>query len=378
MTIIEKLNAAKENLKAVKAAVESGEKGAKELKDAIEAVKEAQAVVDAADEAKKLMDSLTPVKKDSEQAPKKKTIQTLGEFAVENLDVKSILNGDSKSAGTKYRTKAATDIHTAPQIITPDNKVVDALPELTLRTLFGSENISGNALTYFRMGATEGTAAVTAEGAPKPQIHVPSTPVTVPLTKVAGWFYETDELLRDAAFMKSAIDNRGMFELRRAVESYLATTLLGTSGIQTQAASQTLSADDIFKAMTKVQTATGYTADAVVINPADYETLRLAKDSNLQYYGGGYFTGAYGNGQVAPMPGLWGRQTVVTTAVAQGTVLVGAFKAAAAVVGKAGEGERIEVFVGDHDDAINNRVTVVVEERLLLAVRVPAAFVKIS
>jgi len=33
---------------------------------------------------------------------------------------------------------------------------------------------------------------------------------------------------------------------------------------------------------------------------------------------------------------------------------------------------------GDHDDAIYNRVTVVVEERLALATRIPAAFVKIT
>lgn len=378
MTILEKLTEAKENLAEVKAAVETGEKNAEELSEAIEAVKSAQASVDAAEEAEKLIESLKPVKKESENEEKKMEIKTLGDFALENLDVKSIISGMSKSAGTVYREKAATDIHTAPQIVTVDNTVVDVQKELSMRALFGSESISGNALTYFRLGATEGAAAVTAEGATKPQLHVPSNPITVPLSKIAGWFYETDELLRDAPFMKSAIDNRGMFELRLAVENYLATTLLGTSGIQTQAASATLSADDIFKAITKVQTATGYAADAIVMNPADYETLRLAKDSNLQYYGGGYFYGPYGNGTVAQQPGIWGRQTVVTTAVAAGTVLVGAFKAGASVIGKAGEGERIEVFVGDHDDAINNRVTVVVEERLALAVRVPAAFVKIS
>ena len=45
-------------------------------------------------------------------------------------------------------------------------------------------------------------------------------------------------------------------------------------------------ADAIFKAAGLVQTATGFQADGVVINPQDYEALRLAKDSNGQYYGG--------------------------------------------------------------------------------------------
>ena len=55
-------------------------------------------------------------------------------------------------------------------------------------------------------------------------------------------------------------------------------------------------------------------------------------------------------------------------------IIVGAFRQGASVVTKAGEGASIEVHRGDHDDAIHNRVTVVVEERLALAVRYPKAF----
>lgn len=380
MNLKEKLAEAQKRLVEIKAAVENGEKGAEELEAAIEGVKTAQANLDAAEQAEKMIKSLGAKKDEkADQEGKKTEYTSLGDFAAKNLNLSDVVAGKAKSAGTGYGFKARTDAHTAPSVITTDNRVVDLVDELNLRGLFGAESISGNALTYFQLQATEGNAAVTAQGATKPQIHVPSTPVTVPLAKIAGWFWETDELLNDAPFLKSAIDNRGMYELRRAVETYLATTLLGTSGIQTQAiAGQALSADDIFKGITKVQSATGYAADAIVINPADYETLRLAKDSNLQYYGGGYFYAPYGNGAVAGQPGLWGRNTVVTTAVAQGTVLVGAFKAGASVIGKAGEGASIEVFRGDHDDAINNRVTVVVEERLALAVRIPSAFVKIS
>lgn len=380
MNLKEKLAEAQKRLAEIKAAVENGEKGAEELEAAIEGVKTAQANLDAAEQAEKMIKSLGAKKDEkADQEGKKMEYTSIGDFAAKNLDLSAIVAGKAKSAGTGYGFKAQTDAHTAPSVITTDNRVVDLVDELTLRGLFGAESISGNALTYFQLQATEGAAAVTAEGATKPQIHVPSTPVTVPLSKIAGWFWETDELLNDAPFLKSAIDNRGMYELRRAVETYLATTLLGTSGIQTQAiAGQALDADDIFKGITKVQSATGYAADAIVINPADYETLRLAKDSNLQYYGGGYFYAPYGNGAVAGQPGLWGRTTVITTAVTQGTVLVGAFKAGASVIGKAGEGASIEVHRGDHDDAINNRVTVVVEERLALAVRIPSAFVKIS
>lgn len=323
--------------------------------------------------------------KGAKTAPKAETeAKTLGEYAEKNLDLSAMLSGASKSAGTPFGFKAATDAHLAPQIISYSQNVVDVRPENAIRGLFGTEQISGNAITFYQLGATEvpsgGSPKAVAQGATKPQLHVPYTPVTVALQKIAGWFYETDELLSDAPFLRSAINNRGMFELAKAADAYLATTLLATSGIQSKTYTQAngLTADVLFEAMMAIKTQTGYDADAILINPTDYAALRLAKDGASQYYGGGYFYAPFGNGQLETQPGIWGLRTIVTTAVAAGAPVVGAFKAAASVVSKAGEGASIEVHRGDHDDAINNRVTVVVEERLALAVRVPAAFVKVS
>lgn len=76
-------------------------------------------------------------------------------------------------------------------------------------------------------------------------------------------------------------------------------------------------------------------------------------------------------------PALWGVRTVVTPAVAQGTCYVGAFKLGGSVVSKA-SGLRVEVANTDQDDFVKNMVTIRAEERLALAVRYPAAFVKIS
>jgi hypothetical protein len=59
-------------------------------------------------------------------------------------------------------------------------------------------------------------------------------------------------------------------------------------------------------------------------------------------------------------------------------VLVGNFKQGATVITKAGDGQRVEIVTGDHDDRVANRITVIVEERLALATRVPSAFVKIT
>lgn len=358
---------------------------AEAIKSATEAVKAAQAAIDAAKEGEALIKSLGNAGADPEP---KRAAKTLGEFAVQNLDLTAMRLGAAKSAGTGYGFKAATDAHTSQQMLVVDQNVVDVASarELAIRSLFGAETISGNALKYFVLGAKEavsgGAPAVTAEGAAKPQFHIPVTSATATLSKIAGWYYETDELIEDNAFLRSSIDNRGLFELDLAIETYLMTTLLGTSGLgaATYAHNGDVSADDIFAAMMTVKGASNYNADAIVINPADYQRLRLAKDNSGagQYYGGGYFYGPYGNGQNAQQPGLWGLNTVITSSIAAGTVLVGAFKQGASVITKQGDGTRVEVVTGDHDDRVANRVTVIVEERLALATRVPSAFVKIT
>ena len=358
---------------------------AEAIKSATEQVKAAQAAIDAAKAGEELIKSLgTNDGKKADEQP----ARTLGEFAVKNLDLTAMRLGAAKSAGTGFGFKAATDAHTSQTIQVIDQNVIDiaSARELAIRSLFGAESISGNSLKYFILGAKEavsgGAPAGVAEGSAKPQFHIPVTSATATLSKIAGWYYETDELIEDNAFLRSSIDNRGLFELDLAIETYLMTTLLGTSGLgaATYAHGGSVSADDIFKAMMTVKGASNYNADAIVINPADYQTLRLAKDggNSGQYYGGGYFYGPYGNGGNAQQPGLWGLNTVVTSSITAGTVLVGNFKQGASVLTKAGDGQRVEIVTGDHDDRVANRVTVIVEERLALATRVPSAFVKIT
>ena len=317
-------------------------------------------------------------------AAKEAPVNTLGDFALKNLNLDAMRAGTARSAGTSYGFKAYTDAQLSQQVLETSPILVDVVRDLEVRNAFGSEQISGNALKYFILGAREDNSApapgTVSENNAKPQFHIVEGSATATLQKIAGWFYETDELIEDNAFLKSAIDARGLYELDARVEAYLLSTLSGTSGIGTDTYTygQDVDADTIFEAIMTVKTDSGLNADTIIIHPTDYQALRLAKDGNTQYYGGGYFYGPYGNGNVAQQPGLWGLRTIVTPNITTGTVLVGAFKQGASVITKFGDGARIEVFVGDHDDAIYNRVTVVVEERLALAVRQPKAFVKIT
>ena len=374
-----KMNELMEKLEAAETVEEINE-----AKAAIVAEKERQEVIA---EKSAILDSFKtaePVEAKEEPEPK-----SLGDWAVKHLDLSAVRSGASKSAGTGYGFKTYTDAQTSQQILSYDKNVVDtAMRDLEVRRLFGAERISGNALKYFILGAREDNSAPSPgavdEAGAKPQMHIVESSATVTLQKIAGWFYETDELLEDNAFLASALNARGLYELDARIEAYLLSTTLGASGINTAtyAYGAKVSPDDVFKAMMTIKAQSGLNADAIVMHPTDYQAVRLLKDGSGgtvgQYYGGGAFYAPYGNGAVNNQPGLWGLNTIVTSNITQGTVLVGAFKQGASVITKDNEGTRIEVVTGDHDDRIYNRVTVIVEERLGLAVRRPKAFCKIT
>lgn len=254
--------------------------------------------------------------------------------------------------------------------------------------LLGSGTLSGNAVTYFVEAAIEGAFTTVGETGQKPQLHnLPPTPVTDALKKIAGWWDMSDEMVEDLPFMVSEINGRGLYLLSMAEEAQLlngggqGTDLLGLLNrpliqTETQGASPDTSADTIFRAITKVQTATGLSADGIVINPADYQSLRLAKDGNNQYYGGGFFAGQYGSGGIVEQPPLWGLRTIVTAAIGAGTALVGAFQAGATVYRKGGV--RVESTNSDLGKFTTNVITTRIEERVALAVRIPTAFVKVT
>lgn len=378
MTLKERLAEAQKKLAEVKAAVEGGEKGAADLEEAIAEVKSAQADLDAADEAEKLIKSLGTEDVPSETEEKKMPAKTLGENFVEF--VKSAKIEKKFNVAAPVYVKAATDTQTSPAgavdfATTFDKNVVEAArTPLVVRDLFAAENISGSTLVYLVEGAIQGAPAVTAEGAEKPQVHFADpTPVTVSLAKVACHIKESEEYINDYPFLASAINGRLLYELGLVEQNKLVTDLLATSGIQTgtYAANATAAdiADAILQAAMDVQNGSGFAADAIMINPADWYKLRIAKDGENRYYGGGFF-GAQS------IPDLWGIPVCVTTAVAANTIVIGAFKACGSVVQNGGVG--VEATNTNEDDFVKNLMTIRAEERLALAVRRPAGFKKLT
>lgn len=381
----------KEKLAALLKELEAAEtlEDAKRIKGEIEAVQEQIALAEEKAGVLDAMKSSQPV------GGKAATVgaKSLGEHFAKEAEG-NIAKGHRFSFAASEFIKAAVVMTTpspiAPALTDVDTKLVEGYRRpLMIADLFGTETISGNAITYFvENSSVEGAFAAVAENGTKPQISFGDpTAVTESLKKIAAYYKESDEIIEDAAWLVSSINNRALYLHDLAEETQLLSGdgtgqnikgILNRSGIgsKTYANGGTVTADVIFEAMMAVQNNSGFAADAIVINPTDYQRLRLAKDSNNQYYGGGYFYGAYGDGPVAEQPNLWGLRTVITPAITAGTVLVGAFKAGGSVIRKGGT--TVEMVNTNEADFINNRVTIRVENRLALAVRYPAAFVAIT
>ncbi|SCX05952.1 phage major capsid protein [Mycolicibacterium fluoranthenivorans] len=325
--------------------------------------------------------------------------KSLGEHFVkhahESLVAKKGLSNVTVGAPDFTGRKAAADNHVVggwtegvPYLTDFDRTIVQApRVRLTIDDLLAQGPISGNAISYLVESALEGGFATVAEGGAKPQMHfLNPTQKTDALKKIAGFITLTDEFLEDADFLKTEIDTRLLYELAYMQEQQLLNgngtgqNLLGVlnrSGLQTEAsAGPDDNFDAVFRGMTKVETNGQLPVDGLVIHPNDYQRFRLTKDGNQQYYGGGPFAGQYANDGLVLQPPLWAQKTVVTPAIAEGTVAVGSWKLAATAYRKGGV--RVEAATQHASNFTNNLVTIRAEVRRALAVRKPLGFCKVA
>lgn len=390
MSLEATIKAKADELRELYALVEEGDaeaiKSANVIADELDELKNRKA---SADRFKSILGDLGDVNSNKGHAAK----ATLADEIADGVKGVNVGERFERSFDVNGIKAAATDVLTTPTL-TDLSTIIPTIPQdLGVLELFGQETISGNALEYFIALGFTGVPATVAELGEKPQIGPSYTKTSDKLTKIAAWWKESDEAVEDAPYLASALRDRGIYLLHKQEEAQVLsgngtdpnmTGVLNRTGIQTLNYTAATTSDNgdlakqVFRAMAQVAQVSGFNADAIVLNPLDYFALRTATDSNGQYFGGGYFTGAYGQGGVNVMPNLWGLRTVQSNSIAQGTVLVGAFKPGASIFRKTGSGLRVEIANQHDDDFTHNRITVLLESRLGLAVRYPQAFVKLT
>ena len=290
------------------------------------------------------------------------TMKPIDEF------VKTVGEMTDRKSGASFHFKAASDVVIAPEIADIDRSIAPQAKRNAVADYFTGATISGNAITYFLQGAYEGTPAVTAQGAKKPVNSTSFEGITLPLSKIAAYIKETDEILADAPFLASEVQNSLIYQIGKVEDSTVVGSITGTSGIgvaEYDTSEDETLADGILKGILDVKANSAYDASVVIVNPADLFALMSAKDANKQYIGGGYFTGAYGNGTYTMPSSIWGVPVFASSDITSGEAIVAAREAVK--VWKKG-GIDVRVFEQNEDDAIYNRVTLVGEERMAVAV----------
>ena len=288
---------------------------------------------------------------------------------IEEFTKKCAEISDKKAGARMHFEKAYNSVVTAPQIADVDRSIAPVGRRVSAASLFQETQISGNAITYFLEGAfeTNGDISATAQNNKKPQVSTSFAPTTLALSKLAAWLKETDEILTDAPFLASECQNTLMHQLGKVEDNYVINAIGSTVGIgaETYDGTTVTFADGILASIMKVKAESAFDASVVVLNPADIVSLMTAKDSNKQYYGGGYFVGAYGNGAVGIPSSIWGVPIYASSKVSQGSALVAAREA---VKTWRKGGMDVAIAAENEDDFLYNRVTLRAEVRLATAV----------
>lgn len=408
-TIHERLEEARAKGADILAAADRGEDvDVADLKAAGEEVTKLEALAKEADAARSMFKSMGTAR----EAVKSAEVETpapAGSLG-EQVAAAFIKSGTLSALGAQvqhtrgefYSSKAPGDPTTTANAVTGngltvaltdvDKNVVKpyALP-FSVASWLSSGTLSGNSLTYFvanEWTSSSGRPGVVGENGKKPAATAPAFETkTLPLRKIAGWVAQSDEMAEDAGFLSSLINEQLLDELKKAEEEQIIsgtgtgndlTGILATPGIFSETVATTAAKDvleSMYKVKTKIEAASGLSVDAVIVNPEDIAGIRLATDSNGQYLFGGPAYAPYGNGPFVADLNAFGVPIYVSKAVPPKTVLVGSSKGA--TVYRKG-GVRVEVSNNVNDDFLYNRFRVLAEERLLLAVKQPKAFGKLT
>ena len=248
---------------------------------------------------------------------------------------------------------------------------------LRVRDLLAVGTTSSNAIEFVREKTFTNDAAPVAENTKKPESVIAFEQDSTTVKTLAHWIPASRQILDDASQLQSYIDARMLYGLNLVEDNQLMNgdgtganlkglTKYATAFDETLATSSTNKLDRIADAILQVWL-TGFPANGMYMHPKDTNELRKLKDTIGRYL--------FANPESATVPMPWGMRVVETTAVKEGTALVGSFALAAQVFDR--QTATIDIADQDQDNFVKNMITIRAEERLALAVYYPSAIVSL-
>lgn len=294
---------------------------------------------------------------------------------------KALLRGGSSTSGQAFvledHRPGYLDILQAPL------NIIDIIP----RTPTDSDTIE-----YVQESTFTNNAAFTAEATGftatslggtgvKPESALAYSTQTATVRTMAHWIPVTNRMLADAPAIRGIIDGRLLFGLQQKLQAQIVsgggtgedlTGILNTSGIGVVGLGSDSRIDALYKGRTNVMW-TGYgRPSAYLLNPTDWQSIRLSRESAASATPGSYLFGAPSN---VATPTLWGIPVIEDPNVTQGTAIVGDFNQGLTLFDR----EQGAVRVGTvNDQFIRNMQTILAELRVAFVVWRPAVFAKVT
>jgi HK97 family phage major capsid protein len=303
-----------------------------------------------------------------------------------------------------------------------------------IESLFPSVPVNGGVVSYVKQTGMTNNAAATPEGSTKPTSSVAVARYADTIGKITNLERVTDETIEDAPQFWALVQQDGVLGVSRKFEvellagvgmpgilglltrnapsaglsypsGFLAPTVVTPvtnvvigGGVGSGASSDTVAsitpgrkytlptdytkgaalAEGLLQAITDIRITYFFEPDAMVLNPTDWTTLRLAKDANGQYLGGSFFGTNYGVGANSGGVGiednlsLWGKRVVSTPVQPQGLPIVGDFRDGGKILRRGGM--RVDVTNMNGFDFEQNLWTMRAEIRAGLQVKRPELF----
>lgn len=273
---------------------------------------------------------------------------------------------------------------------------------LTIMDLIAPGSTLAAAIIYAQestFGSVDSVAVVTTNGAMpkagmvgerglKPNWEPDLTTVTANVKKVAVTTKVPDEFMADFPGAQSFIDERMPFMVDTKTEEQvlygdgIGNNLKGITafaGVQTRAITTTSDATiaaSLRQGLTDISVGSFFEPDGFAVHPYDWETMQLLKDTTGRFLAGGPYYIPYTNGVFMELNTFWGKPVAVTTAVAYGRPMAGAWKLGAQYFMR--EGMRLEATNANEDDFRRNLICIRAEHRLALACYRPSSFLEFT
>jgi HK97 family phage major capsid protein len=375
--IMQALDSVEKNLEKM------SEKATQEIKDLGKVTTDTKTALDnLGTEQRVLADRLTAVEQKAKAPPEDKPeSKTVGAMFVAGEKYNSFVKADAR--GKVYSEVKNTVTNTVGNTFSQrrPNLVEGAFRVFTLEELLTKLPATSNAIDWVRENVFTNAAAERVEGGAMGQSSLTYTPGTMPVSTVSHFIRISKQLASDNSTLAAYIDRRMIYGVNLKVETQLfagngaggnisGLALAGnftahgyTTASLTALGLSATNRFDLIGKMIGDCAAADYPADVIILNTADWWTMRLAKDGQ-----GRYILGDPGS---AVPPTLWGLPVVASNSVPTDMVWVGNLAQAATLWDRESVG--IEMSDADADNFTTGLITIRAERRLALTVEKPAA-----